>query len=481
MTMTKGRCAKVYTLIALALLITCIAAQANAQIPKFSIIPQNGSSVVLGTATESITYIVTRNLPALNPAITPTLYPVPGLTQVTSGIGACPSPLSTLNQAGDSCLLTLSIDRNQFYVGQTITLIAPKICIGTSQLSCSQPSAADLLKITVLPLETLTISAPTLTLAQAGIFTAASGAGGPRLSTPRTLTITNLGPYSVEGFTIAFSPGLTGGASYTTTCTNPLPEGTCTVTISPGSTTSTVALAPVINTMTISGFNSTNAPTSAITTLTYGSLYGSGYVFSIDDTPPPSMPMGLVKVAETVDQSMGIVWDGDPKCFVNCTSSTNATSLTDGYYYQPGTTTYDTSGNTYLIWNVLTNTAVIDQLLTSYAAGLCISDSNGPSNPGWYLPTICELGYFATGKSSGCGLLASPSLQNMQSNLVDVDPYGSIANALTSAPYGYWSSNEESLNDSWFETFSTDGTNSEQLHVAKYSTFSVRCVRAFIP
>lgn len=485
----RRRCFRVYKMTTFALMIMSISLQANARTPKFSIVPQSSSTVVLShTIATNITYIVTRNLPASSPAITPTLYPIPGIAQVTSGVGACPSPLTTLNKAGDSCLLMLSIDGSQFDIGigKTRTLIAPKICIGTSQLSCSQPSAADLLKLVVLPSETLSISAPTLTLAQAGIFTSASGAG-LHPSTPRTLTITNTGSGPIVGFTISFSPALSGGASYTTTCTNPLPAGTCTVTISPGSTTSTLGLAPVTNIMTVSGTNSANAPTSAITTITYGSLYGGGYVFSIDDTPPATMPMGVVKVAETINQSSGIVWDADPACSTSCTYSTDAISSTDGYYYLPSTTTYDTDGNTFRIWNVLTNTHTtptgFPEPLTSYAAGLCIDDSNGPPNPGWYLPAICEMGYTTSISTSSCGSEAAPSMQNMQANLIDVNPTSSIATGLILSP-GYWSSTEGTgpfVNASFFDEFNTPGSNSQQDVVDKNSLFLVRCVRAFIP
>ena len=104
---------------------------------------------------------------------------------------------------------------------------------------------------------------------------------------------------------------------------------------------------------------------------------------------------------------------------------------------------------------------------TDYAAGLCTQTIASYSD--WYLPAICEMGY----GSSACGTSGTPTLQNIQSSLID--------SSGLSAPTGtYWSSTESSgvpQDVAWYETFASGG-GSDQFVVNKKYQFGVRCSRA---
>ncbi|AWN72484.1 TPA: hypothetical protein ACU9KK_002702 [Legionella anisa] len=103
--------------------------------------------------------------------------------------------------------------------------------------------------------------------------------------------------------------------------------------------------------------------------------------------------------------------------------------------------------------------------ITYYAAGLCKQTIATYSD--WYLPAICEMGYGIT-----CGNSSTPTLQNMQSSLVDFNSLNLLGGL-------YWSSTEESANpqfDIWEQFFSPSSSN--QTDVPKLFQLGVRCSRA---
>ncbi len=121
---------------------------------------------------------------------------------------------------------------------------------------------------------------------------------------------------------------------------------------------------------------------------------------------------------------------------------------------------------------------------TDYAAGRCanyVIDSSGntPCQVGnvcyenWYLPSICEMGYDTNAFGNGCGIPpAPPTIQNIQSNLVD--------NSIVNLTDLYWSSTEYSplpQITSWIQVFSSSGGS--QGFGVKYDQLNVRCSRAF--
>ncbi|CEK12230.1 DUF1566 domain-containing protein [Legionella hackeliae] len=110
--------------------------------------------------------------------------------------------------------------------------------------------------------------------------------------------------------------------------------------------------------------------------------------------------------------------------------------------------------------------------LTFYGAGLCKATIGGYSD--WYLPAICEMGYDNAAQNTGCGIPpAPPTLQNMQTNLVDNGNIGGL-----SGPY--WSSTESSRGitqntDAWDQFFDVGGNSFQDDD--KDGPISIRCVR----
>ncbi len=106
--------------------------------------------------------------------------------------------------------------------------------------------------------------------------------------------------------------------------------------------------------------------------------------------------------------------------------------------------------------------------LTYYAAGLCKQTISSYSD--WYLPAICEMGY---GSSAACGTSSAPTLQNIQSSLIDTSGL--------SAPAGiYWSSTEYSTLpqlEAWDQFFASGGGSSQGVAL-KSNQIGVRCSRA---
>jgi hypothetical protein len=476
--------------------------------PKFTIIPALGTSgnvSVTPETTATITYTVTRNLSYTgNPWKFQSNHL--GVTQVTTGEGACPA--SIVLKKGQSCLLILSIDGSKFPADSTSTLNnpalpVPQICEGDgTQLSCSQPSNANLLKVTNSP---LSISLSTLVLAQKGIFTAASGADVAD-STPRKFIITNTGSTTVTGIGIKFSPPLADSdASSINTCTGLDPLATCTVTITPG-TPSSAGVSPAANTMTVISHLKAS-PMATIVTLTYGSLYGDGYVFSIDDSTPDTQSVGPVKVLATADQSgvYGELWSQSSQTYSiwgidelstvanpSPNASTPAPNTATPPNPLPGQSNCQgNSDGACNSNNISVLYAAAHAASSTYAEHLCQATIGSYND--WYFPAICEMGYFTPSSySSTCGLKATPLLQNMQSNLIDFSGSNTtISDGLISGgseffPGFFWSSTENSLtgqySTAWGQVFTADGSKSTQGPGSKnILPIGVRCVRVFTP
>lgn len=316
------------------------------------------------------------------------------------------------------------------------------------------------------PTTTLSASVSSLALAVNGV--------------PRTITITNTGADIATDVAYAPSPALPAGTTISPAdCGAIVAAGSCVITVTPGATPSAAAgdINPSHVVLTLSGTN-TNTLSPALSILDYGSVHQSGYVFAIDDTTSNTGGIGG-KVAALSDQASafpnGIIWssNGNGGSAVDVElnnipgiyeTSTNPPDACEGNadgicaaqaivdYYSPPTT----------------NPAVN---LTFYAAGLCKTVLGGYSD--WYLPAICELGYDAAAAGSGCGTLAVPTLQNMQSNLVDNGNIGALAGI-------YWSSTEASINPlglAFAQNFDIGG-GSLQLLVNKSDLPGVRCARA---
>lgn len=375
--------------------------------------------------------------------------------------------------------------------------------VGNVALACSQT--------------TLTSSVSTLVLSVGDVGLSAALTG-----TPRHITIINNGSIQATNVSIAY-PVWPTGASASSNCGGALAAGqSCTITVTPGidstSNCGSAGIAPTPGTITVTA---DDAPTTTIDAviLSYGCIYQSGYVYSIDDTLPTSGSIGgkVIALTDQVPTVPGSIWSSNGTPGTNAsfdiipgideTSTTSSGSPTYSAFTTDFNNNYDTSINPApgSAWfsacngrsdgacntsNILTlyNTYITNHGVggtpytlssgptasSSYAAGSCTQTIGGYSD--WYLPAICELGGGAS-----CAAQTPNVVDNLPSLIGDT----SSGTPGTSCVYGanclageYWSSTElaSSANTSaWFESFSSAG--SYQLDNGKSIQYAVRCSR----
>ena len=222
---------------------------------------------------------------------------------------------------------------------------------------------------------------------------------------PRTITVTNTGSADAADVNLTFASSLPAGTTVSPTrCGLIHAGGTCVLTVTPGVVPSAapgdLSAAPIL--MSVTGTN-TNTVEAAIQIIGYGSVYQSGYLFSVNDATPSTGSIGG-KVASLSKTSL-LAYGGDGTAI-----GATAQSMTDGP----------------------SNTAAIVGRLGSggpnYAARACVERNVGGYSD-WYLPAICEIG------TSAAGLCQGLMQQNIQDNLVEIG----IGNTSTYS----WSSTED--------------------------------------
>ena len=491
--------------------------------PVWTFTPLTATSVsVPANGTATIQYQVTNQSAKSHSLV---MTPITGITQTTTGAGICSNPF-TLPSRGSSCTLSLQVNGSQ--LTHPIT-DGPIVCEQGSALQCYKPSPSNVLSINVGINEytiggmvsglsdsvvlqnngtdnetvssdgvftfstaisegspyavtvltqptgqtctvtncsgtvgsanvtnvsatcvsndtTLTASVSTLGLSvnNTGLNTALTG-------TPRLITITNSGSNPATSVTYSLSPDLPSGTTISpSSCGTIAVSGTCVLTITPGSTASATAgdTSPTPITLSISGTN-TNTLTPTVNILTYGSVYQGGYIYAVDDTTPDIGSIGG-KVAGLINVSNSNQWTSTNENISGAESSTNGAQNTT---------------------DILASSSCTNST-TNCAAYQCRINFTGGGNTDWYLPAICEEGYDSFGFGSGCGTSGSPTLQNMQSNLVDNGNVGSLSG-------NYWSSTEftgNTTDGAWYQVFALG--NSFQTGDFKDSSLGVRCSRA---
>ena len=241
---------------------------------------------------------------------------------------------------------------------------------------------------------------------------------------------------------------------------------------------------------------------SDVVVLGYGCVYQGGYVYAFDDTTPNTGSVGG-KVATTSDQAAaypnGIVWSSnggtgggsggfdpvdtsyDTLPGIDETSTSATGSPTYATFASFFSSTYTNknpftsasfamcngisdgscnTGNILTFYNqFFTNNTQANggfapftassgpTNITYYAAGLCKQTIARYSD--WYLPAICEMGY----GGSACGTSGTPTLQNIQSSLID-------SSGLSTPAGNYCSSTEVSSSPqglAWYQFFASGG------------------------
>ncbi len=325
-----------------------------------------------------------------------------------------------------------------------------------------------------------------VTFGQAALSSSVSSLALAANGNARQITITNTGTTAAANLSVASSGFPSGTALTSSTCTTTLAAaGSCTVTVTPGANSTSncaTGIAPTPGIITVSSANASSSAVNVVV-LSYGCIYQGGYLYSVDDTTAATMNIGG-KVAALSDQSAGVLWssnntgsyDGGVSIWGIAETSTSispspASTQYAGQSNCNGATDGACDSNNINVYYGFVASPPVP--LSYFAAALCEQAISGYAD--WYLPSICEMGYDASAVGSGCGSSAAPTLQNMQSNLVDTG---------TANLQGYyWSSTELSANpqiDAWAQYFATGG-GSSQFGAAKFLSVSVRCSRALSP
>lgn len=409
---------------------------------------------------------------------------ITGISQNTTS-GHCANPFTLGYQ--QSCTLTLTVDGSSL-PGSVAG--GPVVCQQGNTLQCYQPSRSDALNVTLTTapsVTTLTTSVSHLALSKTGYTEyGLPGTPTPSSGVPRTITVSNTGSSAASNLSISY-PTWPLNTTASSTCGASLAAGSsCTITITPGNTATsngtnacTTGVAPTPQTISISADNASTVSSTAVI-LGYGCIYQGGYVYALDDTSAASTSVGG-NVATTSNQSnAGIIWSSDGNGGTSAIAIYGISETSTSVSANPSSGavndqtacngSIDGSCDTNNIYVYYQTTATNFPISTSlYATGLCKKTISTYSD--WYLPAICEMGYDTFASGSGCGTSSTPTLQNMQSDLVDT---------LNLWSGGYWSSTESSSlpsNAAWVQDFAL-ANNSFQGINGKGGFLGVRCSRA---
>ncbi|WP_419420061.1 hypothetical protein ACNVED_01835 [Legionella sp. D16C41] len=326
---------------------------------------------------------------------------------------------------------------------------------------------------------TLTASTNALALSVTGLVEYGV-TGTPNSGLTRLITITNTGTLPAVNMVVT-PPTWPTGTTSSTTCPNTLPFGaSCTITIIPGNTATSdgtascsSGTAPIPGVIQVTADNANTVDINVVV-LSYGCIYQGGYVYAFDDTTSANTSVGGKVVTTSNQSAAGVIWSSDAQGnvvydIIYGISETSTPSAPDPSTNQIAgqLRCYGAADGACNTNNIVVYYPTINPIL--YAAGVCNQSTSGGFSD-WYLPAICELGYDTTSTGSGCGSQASPTLQNMQSSLIDFTPVLPIAN--------YWSSTEVSsdpLRGAWVQVYTT---NPQQQTRSKDYSFGALCSRA---
>jgi hypothetical protein len=479
------------------MIILCWCSVATAGSPLWTFTPLTATTLVLPpNSTATVQYQVTNQSSKVH---TLALQPITGIAQRTTGPGVCRDPFVLAGKA--SCVLSLQV--NGSALTQPIS-DGPLVCEQGSILQCYRPASVDVLRITSAPPTmnaTIAVTGSPLTLTTNG--------------STSTLTITNTS-LIVPAMNIMSSftgTALDGNVTETgNTCANLLPQASCTLTYTPGSTVvaqtnfsiqgsnTNVATAAIMiasgvtltNVNPASGASSggagvtlTGTGLAGTTDITFGGVsatsinvvnsttatavtpaHAAGAVDVVITTPSGSATQinGYTYVTTAVGQSAygGVIacLNGGNNNLIAATADNSTGILWGSLGITTGaTSTTDGASNTTTIINTAGET-------TPNAATICGSyqiDSQGntPCEAGntcyndWFLP-------------AGNNLSSSGQLNCLYSNQSAI---GGFASGI------YWSSTETNANTAWEQNFS----NGTQASLLKGNVINVRCVRAFSP
>ncbi len=285
---------------------------------------------------------------------------------------------------------------------------------------------------------------------------------------PRVVSVTNTGTVPALSLQVTWTPALPVGTTVNAGCTTLAPGASCTITITPGArSTAAAGVTPVPTVLSVAGSN-TNTVTTEVLVLTHGSVYQSGYVFSLNDGTPNTGSVGG-KAAALSNAPSALLWstngglggDGIPGSSDDA-SIDPVPGIDEQSVAGPGACNGSRDGacNSRLITGFYPD---VDKSL--YAAGACAQPKDGHAD--WVLPAICEL----AGVGAGCG-----AVDSVQSRLLR----GGILTAAQFPPGGYWSSTTVHANPDGTAWALTTLANTA-FPAGKGDSLAVRCVRTLTP
>ena len=254
--------------------------------PKFVLTPLTPTTLsVEFNETQTVQYQISNSTKITR---TLTMIPIQGIQQITSTAGSCTNPF-TLAQ-NQSCVLNLSFAGNAL-PGNVTT--GPEICATNGEgdntpdpFLCSQPTLANSLNITVLPLASITfVGDSALTLTANGTSTG-------------TLSIQNISGRTIPpGVTAHFEGTALNDIVTATTCGEILNNQTCTITF----------------TAKLTNIKSTTFP-----------IYGSNTIPLEGSITINASPVAyLTRDSNTANEIYQCIIDADSGNFVNCETFSN--------------------------------------------------------------------------------------------------------------------------------------------------------------
>jgi hypothetical protein len=433
-------------------------------------------------------------------ARTLTMQSIPGVTQLTTGLGVCGRSFALTGKA--SCTLSLQID------GSLLTRPiddGPVVCTNGSEFLCYRPASDNVLRIT----QASPITDATISVTGSPLTLVATGVSG-------TLTINNLS-LIVTATNIASDftgTALEGEVTETdNTCASVPPLGSCTLTYTPGDTELTltnfpiqgdntnalIAAIDVDSGITVSGVSPASGPASGgtgvvvsgsgftgVTSVTFGGVVATS-INVVDSTTItaviPVHAVGAVDVVVTgptgsetdtngytyettaVGQS---AYGGKIACLNGDKANLIASTADNGSDIEWGgldiqtfaRSTTDGAANTATIVSVLGAGVYAAQVCDDYQVD---SQGNTPCEAGntcyddWFLP-------------AGFNLSDSGQLNCLYVNRTAIGGFTTLL---------YWSSTESGESNAWSQYF-LDGQQYDSIP-KNSSNPNTRCVRVFTP
>lgn len=274
---------------------------ANAGSPVWTFTPLTATSLsVPSNNTATVQYKVTNQS---NKTHTLSMQSIPGVSQITTGVGVCDNPFVLVGKG--ACTLTLQINGSQ--LAQTIN-DGPVVCEQGSTLQCYRPAASDILQIT----KASSVIEATITVTGSPLTMTTNGTAGSLTvnNTSLTVTATNI----VSNFTgTALDGNVTESGN---TCASVAPQSSCTLSYLPGSST-------VPSTEFIIQGSNTNATSAVIQIDTNPTLTSI-----TPNTGSAAGGAGVTLTGTALTGATGITFGGSAATSVNVVNSTTVTAVT---------------------------------------------------------------------------------------------------------------------------------------------------------